>query len=363
MSDTSTAAWSGAVTAAIAENSGGCRDKPGEHDRGKKDVRAESLVSLCVGLRQLQFRRLGFGCPLQSFSGYGAADRCAVLGQCAYGVHDAPAHVSVLAADGAFGGLLELGDDLLPRPVGVLGAYEGGDGGDVGGGEARSVVGAVAAAGHGGDDVDAGCGDADEVASLGEERAFVVAVGGGDREDAVVRGRVGVLGVAVSAVVSGGGDDDDVVGQRLADGAGEGGARDGLALGVLADVDDVDVGGHRVFDGLGEGLDVALLVPVVLADGDDRRLGGESDEAGALGRAGGDDAGDLRTVPDEVDGGALGEAAGIVVLAGLEEVLAEGGVDGRPQLLVLDVDAAVDHRDSDALALGLLPQLVELDAL
>src|SRR5690606_5365665 len=262
---------------------------------------------------------------------------------------------------------LDLGGDLTLRPLGVLGLDERGDARDVGRGEAGAVVEAVAALGDGGDHVDAGCGHVDEVAGLGEGRAFVVAVGGGDREDAFVGGGVGLLDVASGAVVARGGDDDDLPGQGLVDGGLEVRVGFGGVGGVLADVDDLRLGLDGVADALGEGAGVAVAVGVVLLDGDDGRLGGEAHEAGLAGGPGGDDAGDLGAVADGVGGAVLLAAVdgiAVVVLEALgQEVAAALGVDRALELRVAGVDAGVDDGDAHTLALGLGPQRVELDAL
>lgn len=72
------------------------------------------------------------------------------------GVDHSPADQEVMAGDRAFRRLLDLGDDLLGGPLRVLGLQESRHAGHVRRGEARAVVGAVAAAGDSGDHVDAG---------------------------------------------------------------------------------------------------------------------------------------------------------------------------------------------------------------
>src|SRR5690606_39528486 len=197
--------------------------------------------------------------------------------------------------------------------------------------------------------------------------SFVVAVGGGDREDALVGGGVGLLDVASGAVVARGGDDDDLPGQGLVDGGLEVRVGFGGVGGVLADVDDLRLGLDGVADALGEGAGVAVAVGVVLLDGDDGCLGGGAREAGLVGGPGGDDAGDLGAVADGVGGAVLLAAVdgvAVVVLEALgQEVAAALGVDRALELRVAGVDAGVDDGDAHALALGLGPQRVELDAL
>src|SRR5690606_5310333 len=173
----------------------------GDQDgRADGDVGGEAGVAFVGGFAQGEGGRggaLGWG---EALAGAGGLDGAVVLGEGGDRVDDAPADQAVAAGDGAFRGLLDLGGDLTLRPLGVLGLDERGDARDVGRGEAGAVVEAVAALGDGGDHVDAGCGHVDEVAGLGEGRAFVVAVGGGDREDALVGGGVGLLDVASGAV-------------------------------------------------------------------------------------------------------------------------------------------------------------------
>ncbi|CAO0829925.1 hypothetical protein SMICM17S_02395 [Streptomyces microflavus] len=276
--------------------------------------------------------------------------------------------MAVVACHRALRRLLDLGHDLPLRPVGVLGLDQRGDSGDVRGGEAGAVVGAVAAAGDGGDHVHAGGGDADEAAALGEVRAFVVPVGGGDGEDALVRGGVGRLHVAAHAVVARRGDDHDVLGQGVVHRLLQ--ERCGLkgVGGVLGDVDDVGlrrVGG--VADGLGQGLRRSVAVGVVLLDRDDRRVGGEAGEAGALRLAGGDDAGNLGAVAHRVRGAVLLAAFELPAVGVLEvlphQVAARLDVHGAGELGVLHVDAGVDDGHPYPLPGGLLPQFVHEDAL
>jgi hypothetical protein len=200
-----------------------------------------------------------------------------------------------------------------------------------------------------------GGGHADEVAGLGEGGALVVAVGGGDGEDAGEGGGVGQLLLAGSAVVAGGGDHDGAFVDGVLDGSLQ--VRAGLEGlgGVLGDVDDVGAVLDCVVDGVGHGARGAAALGVVLADGDDGGLGGDADEAGAGDGAGGDDAGDLGAVADGVVGAVA--AGGDVVLA------ADVGVDGLPELAVVVVDAGVDDGDLDAGAAGVLPHLVEEETL
>lgn len=236
------------------------------------------------------------------------------------------------------------------------GADERDRAGDERGGRAGSPALVVLTVGVRYDDVDAGGTDGGVPAAGGERGVGAVAVDGrhGDHPG-VGRGVRDV--VALLAAVSGRRDDDGALGQGVLHGGvlARHGVR-GLAVVAEREVDDVGalVGGPA--DALGEGraMRLAGLIPRLVgafeddADGEDLRLGGDAEDALLAARTvavGGDDAGYRGAVAGPGTFAAPGPQA--------DEVPARQ--DRAREVGMAVVDAGVQDRDGDALALGGVP--------
>ncbi len=276
----------------------------------------------------------------------------------------APPGVVTAAAGAVPGGVLQEAFDLDGGQLRVGGPDEGDGAGDGGRGGAGAPPLVVAAVGVGEDDVVAGGADRGVPAAGGEGGAFAEAVDGGDGDDARVGRRVGDV-VALLAAVPGGGDDHGALLQGVLDGGVLGGLGvGGLAVVAEGEVDDVGalVGGPA--DALGQraapgGAGLLAGGVAVLQDHPDREdlgLGGDAHHAVAV-------LGPVAVTGDDRGHGGAVAGPGPVTGTGAEpyEVLAVQDV--ALQVGVVGVDAGVQDRDGDALALGGAPGVLGVERL